>query len=760
MVPGGGEASRRLRSLLSRDPKRSAEEALLAGDRKTAMESFARLGEWKRAADLAAELGEDEKLVRFSLMDAYGRIPPGRLPDTLSAAEMLASQKHSTQAILLFERAGAFLQAGEAAVAARDPMRAVRYFKQAGAWIQAVRCYEESGKLREALQTIEEGVRSLERTIGGTAVSSGRIEELNLLKIDILIRLGRNDAVTKLLRSMPPSARLADVLERQGQHTEAVECYLGLGQPDEALRLAARAPNRDRLRAQIFLRTGQPAEAGHLLAQLGLARESAEAYELAKDWKRAAYRWEAAQEPVRAAQAYEKAGRLRDAVRCFLAAGMPERAAELSAGQGSGSGAAKVLEARGDQTLEMARRNLAAGDKTRAASLLFQIRPEEPGFPESAILLAPLLIEEGFAEQALERLRQTPRGVSPQLDVERDYWQGRSLESLEQKEAAKVCYELVMSRDASHRDVRERLAELKRTRKTTAVVSPEPPPQPVGRSVATVELPAIGGKLAGRYEILAELGRGGMGQVYKARDLELDEIVAIKALVAPAQDEMREEARFLREVQICRRITHPNVVRVYDIGRFPGGRFVTMEHIEGQSLDAVISNEYPIPFARVRFLLSEIAAGLHEAHSQGIIHRDLKPGNIIVTPTRLKILDFGIASMAGLGARLTQTGVVMGTPMYMSPDQILGREPDARSDLYSLGVLAYTLVAGREPYEPGDATLLMLQQLQAPAPPIRRFRPDTPEPWIVMLDRLLAKDPEQRYQSAQELLDVLDTLPV
>ncbi len=759
MVPGGGEASRRLRSLLSRDPKRSAEEALLAGDRKTAMESFARLSEWRRAADLAAELGDDEKLVRFSLMDAYGRLPPGRLPDTLSAAEMLASQKHSTQAILLFERAGAFLQAGEAAVAARDPMRAVRYFKQAGAWLQAIRCYEETGKLREALQTIEEGLRSLERTIGGTAVSGGRIEELNLLKIDILLRMGRTETASKLVRSLPPGVRLAEVLERHGQHTEAVECYLGLGQTDEALRLAARAPNRDRLRAQIFLRTGQPAEAGHLLAQLGLAREAAEAYEAAKDWKRAAYRWEAAQEPRRAAEAYEKAGRGRDAARCFLAAGMPERAAALSS-QGSGSGAAKVLEARGDQTLEMARRNLAAGDKTRAASLLFQIRPEEPGFAESAILLAPLLIEEGFGEQALERLRQTPRGVSPQMDVERDYWEGRSLEAMGQRDAAKICYELVVKRDATHRDVRERLAELKRSRKTTAVVTPPPVEPPVGRSVASFELPTVGGRLAGRYEILAELGRGGMGQVYKARDLELDEIVAIKALVAPPQDEMREEARFLREVQICRRLTHPNVVRVYDIGRFPGGRFVTMEYIEGQSLDAVISNEYPIPFARIRFLLSEIAAGLHEAHSQGIIHRDLKPGNIIVTPTRLKILDFGIASMAGLGARLTQTGVVMGTPMYMSPDQILGREPDARSDLYSLGVLAYTLVAGREPYEPGDATLLMLQQLQAPTPPVRRFRPDTPEPWLVMLDRLLAKDPDQRYQSAQELLEVLDALPV
>jgi serine/threonine-protein kinase len=746
-----------LRSFLSRDPKRAAAEALQAGDRRGAMESFARSGDWQRAAELAAELGEDEKLVRFSLMDAFGQLPQGRLPDTLSAAELLAAQKHSTQAILLFERSGAFLRAGEAALAARDPLRAVRYFKQAGAWLQAVRCFEEAGKLREALQTIEEGLRSLARTVGGSAVSGGRIEELNLLKADLLLRLGRPEAVAKLVGSMPPSARLAEILERGGQHSEAVDCYLRLGQGEEALRLAARAPNRDRLRAQIFLRTGQPAEAAHLLAQLGLAREAAEAYEAAKDWKRAAYRWEAAEEPRRAAEAYEKAGRPRDAARCYQAAGMPERAAAAST-PARGSGSAKALEARGGQTLQMARQNLAAGDKSRAASLLLQIRPDEPGFAESAVLLAPLLIEEGFGAEALQRLRQTPQGGSPQMEVEREYWEGRSLEAMGQKAAAIACFERVIARDPDHRDARERIEEQKHSRKshrkTTAAVAATVRPAPA------VELPPVGERLAGRYEILAELGRGGMGQVYKARDIELNEIVAIKALIAPAEDSLREETRLLREVQICRRITHPNVVRVYDIGRFQGGLFVTMEFIEGQSLDAVIEKEFPLPFARIRFLLTEIASGLHEAHSQGIIHRDLKPGNIVVTANRLKILDFGIASMAGLGARLTQTGVVMGTPMYMSPDQILGREPDGRSDLYSLGVLAYTLIAGREPYEAGETTLLLLQQLQAPPPPIRRFRPESPDAWTALLDSLLAKDPQDRCQSAREVLDALDKLPV
>jgi len=741
-----------LRSFLSRDPKRSAEEALLAGNRKRAMDSFAQSGEWQRAAELAAELGDDEKLVRFSLMGALGRLPPGRLPGPLAAAEILVSQGHSADAILLFERAGAFQKAAEAALASSDPLRAASFFKQAGAWLPAVRCLEAAGRLRDALQTAEEGLRFLGRSVGGGLANPGSVAELNLARADLLLQLGRDEAGLKLLRSMVPSVRIAEMLELRGRLAEAVDSYLDLGKIEDAMRLALRSPDRDRLRAKILLRTGQPAEAGHLLAQLGLPREAAAAYESAKDWQRAAYRWEAAEEPRRAAEAYEKAGRLRDAARCFLSAGMPERAAEITA---AGSEATKTRQARGDQMLQKARQHLAAGEKSQAASLLLQIQPADSGFAESAILLAPLLIEEGFGEDALSRLRLTPAGGTPKADSEREYWEGRSLEALGRKEAAMTCFERVLARDPNHREARERLDGLHNPPPApTAAVAPAAP------AAATVAVPMVGGLLAGRYEILAELGRGGMGQVYKARDIDLNEIVAIKALLSPGQSNPQEEMRLLREVQICRRITHPNVVRVYDIGKFQGGLFVTMEYIEGRGLDELIEQESPLPFERIRFLLTEIASGLHEAHSQGVIHRDLKPGNIRVSDTRLKILDFGIAAMGGLGARLTHAGFVMGTPMYLAPDQILGGEPDSRSDLYSLGVLAYTLIAGREPYDTGDINLLLLKQIHATPPHIRTFRPETTDPWAQFLDRLMAKDPRFRYQSAQEVLNVLEKLPV
>ncbi len=732
--------------------KQAAEEALGGGDRHRAMELFARAGDWKNAAQLAAEVGDDEKLVRYSLLAAFGRVPEGGAGTPLQAGSLLAAKGHPAEAVPLLERARAFLKAGEAALAAGQTERAVTFFKQDGAWLQAIRAHEDAGKLAEALHTAEEGVLSLQRTIGGTTSGAGRIEEINAKRAHLLVRLGRGDAAAKLLRTMPPSPRVAELLERAGRYVEAFHRYLELGRTEDAARVAARTPNRQRLLAQLYLQTGRPVEAGHLLSQLGLAREAAEAYEAAQQWGWAAYRWEAARTPLRAAECYERAGRLRDAARCYEAAGQLERAAETHTRAGNAEQAI-ALQVRGGRAIDAARTYLAAGDKARAASLLIPLRPEEPGFAEGAVLLAPLLLDEGFAEDALDRLRRIP-AAAQELEVERAYWEGRCHEALGRTEEAAAAYERVTARDPGHRDAGERLAGA-----AALEIAVEPTMSILGPAAADADLPVVGKRLAGRYEILADLGRGGMGKVYKARDLELGEIVAIKTVLAPAEGGKGDEARFLREVQICRRISHPNVVRVYDIGRFAAGLFVTMEYLEGQSLEELIGIEGALPLARVRALLLEIAAGLHEAHGQGIVHRDLKPSNVMVTANRVKILDFGIASMEGLGARLTQAGVVMGSPMYISPEQILGNELDGRSDLYSLGIIAFALVAGREPFDAADANALLSKHLREKPPDVRTVRPDTPPEWAALLDRLLAKEPDKRYQSAGEVLEVLATLP-
>ncbi|HEV3460398.1 MAG TPA: serine/threonine-protein kinase [Thermoanaerobaculia bacterium] len=278
-----------------------------------------------------------------------------------------------------------------------------------------------------------------------------------------------------------------------------------------------------------------------------------------------------------------------------------------------------------------------------------------------------------------------------------------------------------------------------------------------GRPIGTL---AVGQVLAGRFQILAEIGQGGMGRVYKARDFELGEMVAIKVLSSAPDDGSVDAERLLREVQICRKITHPNVVRVFDLGRHEGAIFIIMELLEGQVLVDLINPARLPPIARVKTILIEIASGLQEAHALGVVHRDLKPENVILTATRLKILDFGIARMTGFDKRLTQVGFALGSPLYMSPEQIQGVALDSRSDLYSLGVLAYALIAGREPFDGANSTAIAIQHLQQPPPDLRSVRPGLPAGWSEVVAKLLAKRPEDRYQTSQEVIDALIPLLV
>jgi len=338
-----------------------------------------------------------------------------------------------------------------------------------------------------------------------------------------------------------------------------------------------------------------------------------------------------------------------------------------------------------------------------------------------------------------------------------------------------MCYQKLLALPEDHRDAGQRFQALSHHQETTLLQRPAPANLPTVQPPSMDVLPDVGPAvntsqgalppgtfppgflLSDRYEILSELGAGGMGRVYKALDRELDETVAIKTLLHPSRDS-DEEARLLREVQICRRITHANIVRVYDIGRFPGGLFVTMELLRGKTLDSLLEPGRKLQLAQIKGLLMEVLAGLEEAHAQGVVHRDLKPSNILVDGARLKILDFGIARMAEADVKLTQTGTTLGSPLYMSPEQLQGKPLDGRSDLYSVGILAYTLMAGREPFIGRPVSAIFVAHLGEKPPDLGTLRPDAPEEWLGFVNRLLSKDPEGRFPNATETRQALAAL--
>ncbi len=270
-----------------------------------------------------------------------------------------------------------------------------------------------------------------------------------------------------------------------------------------------------------------------------------------------------------------------------------------------------------------------------------------------------------------------------------------------------------------------------------------------------------------RYEMQQRIGRGGMADVYLARDVLLDRLVAIKVLFPEYATDPSFVERFRREAQSAANLNHPNIVSVYDWGRSNNTYFMAMEYVPGRTLADALRDVGAISAMKAAEVGIEVAAALSFAHRNNVVHRDIKPGNILIGSTgQLKVADFGIARALGSAADtgLTQHGAVMGTAAYFSPEQAQGGQPDPRSDLYSLGIVLYEMVAGRVPFTGENTVAIAYKQVHDQPTPLNQFAPDVPRAFEAIVARLLTKDPSRRYPTAEAVRDDLrrfrDGLPV
>jgi len=262
--------------------------------------------------------------------------------------------------------------------------------------------------------------------------------------------------------------------------------------------------------------------------------------------------------------------------------------------------------------------------------------------------------------------------------------------------------------------------------------------------------------LAGRYEILGVLGRGGMGTVYSARDRAIDETVAVKVLRPEIAGSPEFKQRLVSEVRLARRVTHPNVCRIHEYGEDGGLRFLVMELVEGRDLTRVLA-EGRLPPDEARAIAAQAADALQAIHAAGVVHRDLKSANVMVDAAgAVKLMDFGIAKPVIDGAAAAPSGYVVGTPEYMSPEQGRGRPVDARSDIYALGVVVFELFTGRVPFRADSPVATLMMHVEAP-PPLDD--PALPPDVAAVLERALAKDPAGRFQTARAMADALRQPP-
>jgi serine/threonine-protein kinase len=389
---------------------------------------------------------------------------------------------------------------------------------------------------------------------------------------------------------------------------------------------------------------------------------------------------------------------------------------------------------------------LAASYLTISIRPLFSIYPSQVETVETSRLLALSLQSQGHLDQAFEKFKKLP------LDSETKdliYKLGLDYEQKRMTDKALMAYEYIYAQ-GKFKDIAEKITRLEELEGSSTIGS--------HGGVAEVnilrETPLEERSKVGRYKILSVLGRGSMGLVYKALDPKINRILAIKTI--RFSDEFEEEilheikTRFFREAEIAGQLSHPSIVTIFDVGEDDDLTYMAMEFLEGNDLTKFISKGSLLPFRKVLDVVASVADALDYAHKTDVIHRDIKPANIMLLKNGgIKVTDFGIAK--AISSSRTKTGVILGTPNYMSPEQIMGQKIDARSDIFSLGVLFYQLLVGRTPFQGESLSNLLYQITQLKHPAMQTFNPKIPTVCERIIDKALAKNPDDRFQNAAEL---------
>lgn len=380
--------------------------------------------------------------------------------------------------------------------------------------------------------------------------------------------------------------------------------------------------------------------------------------------------------------------------------------------------------------------------------------------------LALTLHGQGQLDLAYETLRRCPVAKDT-LDLL--YRLGTDYERRQETRKAAQVYGYIAQHDAGYKDAQQRSSQLLRANMPLQNSVPSTPPAraAVARSsgaVARAVAPATSTKpkeALGRYEIERQIGKGAMGVVYLGRDPKINRVVAIKAipLAEEFEDSDLAEARerFFREAEMAGRLNHPGIVTIYDAGEDRGLAYIAMEFIQGEHLSYYCDPQRLLPIRKALSLVVRVADALHYAHLQNVVHRDIKPANIMfnIETDALKITDFGIARLSDVSR--TKTGIVLGTPSFMSPEQLEGRPLDGRSDLFALGVTMYQLLTGVLPFRADSMTRLMNKIATEPHPPMRSIRPELPAHLEDIVSRTLAKSAEDRYQTGAEMAEAIRT---
>jgi len=702
---------------------KAAEACLLNNDFANAAQCLVRVGDHAQAAEYFLKARDYTSAAQNLHM--IGRIG--------EAAPLFAKGGHPVRAAECYSRIGFYQKAGELLAEAGEYDKAAPYLlrtlqertsrRDASLTVEedavsgniarlASKCYLDTGQKLKAAQALE---------LGGLYSESGHLYE----------ELGEKGKASELFIKGKDTTAAARVLESSDHPDEGAlriaEALLEEGKPIEA--------------AELFARLGEWNRAAHLFIENNLKDLAVEAYAQHGDHKTAA-------------DLLVEMGRPADAAAMLMEAGKPAEAALIYGTMGLKENELQALIQAGAH-FRAARHLLELGKKREATEELQKVEPDDVHFKESQILLGELFFDKEQWSIAISNYQKALAEENVRRDnLDAFYRYGTALKEDGQLQGALSILEKVLLVDYHYRDARDQVQSIKRhlSGSSHELSAPFLPSSPD----ATMAAPgADQTRKSNRYQIIEEVGRGGMGVVYKASDTLLDRVIAYKVLPPHVQKDRNILDMFLREARSAARLSHPNIVTIFDADEDRGEFFIIMELVEGESLKELLHQQGKFPIKTALVLTAQVFKALAYAHGKGIVHRDIKPANLLWAKSekQVKITDFGLARVVEEG-RKTHTQMA-GTPYYMAPEQIVGGRVDHQADQYAMGITLYEFVTGTVPFKDGD---VLYHHVHTQPQPPETHNPEIKEPLSNFIMRCIAKDADKRFPDVSAALDELKVL--
>jgi tetratricopeptide (TPR) repeat protein len=728
------------KAYMERDAKRARKQNMFLKSGKI----YEEIGEFKKALQVYEEgqeydvMGELlEKLNKES--EAIEIYKKSGNSDNL--VKLLLKRKNIEAAGTVLENNNRFQEAAELYYNYERYEKAAQIYEKKGFYKKAAYIYEKGGNIKKAAGNFEKWfTTSFDTSIGYQTSKQLEQELLKAVELysqlnelekayDLLIKYGKFEKAGELAIKMNRISDAAKNFERAQLPLKAAEMYEQLDQPKIAFLL----------RGEHAFAKGNTLEAAEWFLKGEDYTRAAELFEWDKKFTKAAHCYFMNQNFLSAADNYLKDNNEEEAAKMFEMGREWKMAANISLKYGKFQKAGELYE--NAQEYFKAGVSFIKVDDDRRALANFQLVPvDSPDFNSAITHMANIFLKNRKPQLVIEKIEKLlGENQIDKSNIEWFYVLGQAHENAGNFKKAFEIYQLILTEDYSFRDVHQKIKDVENLIQKYK------------------EMELISEDSSERYRIIEKIGEGGMGVVFKAEDTVLKRVVALKILNKTLVADKRNLERFFSEARSTASLTQANIVTVYDVGQIKDDYFISMEYIEGENFMNLIRRKKTFSPSQIIFIAIKLFKALDYSHRKGIIHRDIKPHNIMITKQKeIKIMDFGLAVILG-DQKKGESGVITGTPYYMSPEQIQGIPVDHRTDIYSSGTTLFHLTTGHVPFKGEN---IFYQHLFDPVPAIKKYRNDVPEKLCYIIEKCMEKKREQRFQSAMEVLNEMKTIKI